>query len=114
MTYGLAYAFSVPKASKNPSGAYAIASVLSGANASVSAATALSMAPAVRSGLSVTPNDKYAAIFYPEALIARGWLSPAPRTVDQVFGTMITNITSGRAATAQAIQTASQALDAAL
>ena len=111
VTFGRLYALSIPKASKNPSGAYLAAAAMSGPKPSSAAAKALSMAPATRSSLSTT-QDKFAAIFYPQALIARGWLSPAPAATDQIFSTMIQSITSGRAQTADAVQSASQAIDA--
>ena len=111
-TYGRLYAFSIPKASHNASGAYLTSIALTGPSAASAAAKALSMAPATRSSLSGT-KEKFGSIYYPEALISRGWLSPAPAAVDQIFSTMIRSITSGRAQTADAVQTASQAIDSA-
>ncbi len=112
-TYGRLYAFSIPKASHNGSGAYLAAIALSSPSQAFTTAKALSMAPATRSSLSSASasQDKFASVYYPEALIAHGWLSPAPATVDQIFSTMIRSITSGRAQTADAVQTASQAID---
>ncbi|MBA3789419.1 extracellular solute-binding protein [Patescibacteria group bacterium] len=112
--YGLAYAFAIPKASKNPSGSFATALALGGNSVLPAAAHALSMAPSQRALLTVSPTDTFEPIYYPEALVARGWLSPAPATTDAIFSAMISNITSGRYQTHEAIPVADQALNAAL
>jgi multiple sugar transport system substrate-binding protein len=112
--YGLAYAFAIPKASGNPSGAYQAAMALTGSAVLPAAAQALSVAPAVRSLLVASPSDSFAPVYYPEALIAQGWLSPAPATTDGIFSAMITNVTSGRYQARDAVYMANQALDAAL
>ncbi|MBU0749936.1 ABC transporter substrate-binding protein [Patescibacteria group bacterium] len=112
--YALAYAFAVPKASGNKSGAFAAASelVLNGYGKDL--ARALYMAPAQRSLLQAATDDKYGAVFYPEALIAKGWLSPSPKETDAIFGTMIGNITTGRMDVQSALSTADQSLNEAL
>jgi multiple sugar transport system substrate-binding protein len=114
MTYGLTYAFSIPKASKNSSGAFLVASALVDPSNAPNALTAIGIAPANRTSITVSGTDKYAAVYYPQALISTGWLSPAPSTTDQIFGTMIRSITSGRAAVSQALETASQAINSSL
>lgn len=110
LTYGVAYAFAIPKASGNPSGAYAAAVALAAEVPANAIARSLGMAPARRASLSASPNDKYAAVFYPEALIARGWLSPAPSATDSIFSAMIGDITSGRRSVEQAVGVASRAI----
>jgi ABC-type glycerol-3-phosphate transport system substrate-binding protein len=112
--YALAYAFAIPKASKNPSGAFLTAQALSSATQLPTVAAALSMAPSQRALLTTSPSDAFSPVYYPEALISTGWLSPAPATTDSVFSAMISNITSGRLQTQDALYTADQALDAAL
>lgn len=112
--YGLAYAFAIPKASKNANGAYAAALALTDKSFVPSAAQELSMAPALGALLVSSPTDIYSPVYYPMALIAQGWLSPAPAAVDTIFSAMITNVTSGRLQPAMALSTAAQALDAAL
>lgn len=113
VTYGKAYAFSVPASSKNPGGAENVAIALSSSDFAPAVSQALSMAPALRSALSPSNNDPYAPIYFPQALIAQGWLSPSPATTDSIFSTMISNITSGRMSVGEALTTANQALDAA-
>lgn len=114
MTYGRLYAFAVPRASMNPTGALEAAFGLASSAVSPEAAKALSMAPAMRIALTPDPSDRYAAVYYPEAMVARGWLSPAPATTDGIFSGMITNVTSGRMSALQAVRAAHESLEAAL
>lgn len=114
MTYAKLYASAIPRSSANPTGALDVAFSLGSARPSAAAATAFSMAPALRSLVVAPANDRYAAVYYPEALIADGWLSPAPSVTDGIFAGMITNVTSGRSEVDQAIRDADESLDASL
>jgi ABC-type glycerol-3-phosphate transport system substrate-binding protein len=112
--YGLAYAFAVPKASHNAKGAFLAATALTGISYLPNVAQSLSMAPANRMLLTPPANDLYAAIYYPDALIANGWLSPDSVTTDSIFSAMITNISTGKYQSADAVNITDQALDTAL
>ncbi|MDB5237377.1 MAG: hypothetical protein JWL88_479 [Parcubacteria group bacterium] len=112
-TYGLAYAFAVPKATHNYSGAVAVAREFTSKDIALQAARALSMAPAQRALLTPAANDRFPAVFYREALTAKGWLSPLPAATDSIFAAMIGNISSGRSNVQDALTTADQALDSA-
>jgi len=113
-TFGKAYAFAVPKASKNALGAEKTAFALAGPSLAQTVAHVLSMAPALVSALTPAANDRYAPVYYQQALVAKGWLSPSPAVTDGIFSTMMSNITSGRMTTGQALNTANQAINAAL
>lgn len=113
VTYGRAYAFAIPRASKNSAGALEVAMTLSGKDAGPIFARAFGMAPAARMALAPNPADLYEPVYYPEALIARGWLSPAPSSTDRIFATMVSNVASGRETVNTAIVTANTALNAA-
>jgi len=112
-TYGLAYALATPRSSANPAGAFRTAIALSFAGPMQAIAEEAGMAPARRALLGEFPN-RYAEVFYPEALIAAGWLSPAPSVTDAIFSAMIQNITTGRRDVSTALLMAHQALAAAL
>lgn len=114
VTYGKVYAFAVPRASKNSSGAARVAFLLSAKDTSPAFARALGMAPARRDALAPKSGDLYEPVFYPEALIARGWLSPAPASTDRIFATMIGNVASGKETISSALSTASISIDAAI
>jgi hypothetical protein len=64
--------------------------------------------------LVADPNDPYQDVFYPEALTAKGWLSPAPSAVDTVFAAIIQNIVTGKLGTADALTAGDASLNAAL
>lgn len=113
-TYGRVYAFAIPRASVNPNGAYQVALALSDADAVPLFARAVGMAPAARMALAPNRNDLYEPVYYPEALIARAWLSPAPVITDRIFATMVSDVTSGREPVVGALNAATQALNAAL
>ncbi len=113
-TYALAYVFSIPKASKNPAGAMQVAYAL-GADAPMNAMTdILSMVPARRAIVAAGTTDRYDTLTYADALVAKGWLSPAPSATDPIFSAMIGNVTSGRMQSAQALQAAGDSLNAVL
>lgn len=112
--YALAYAFAIPRATKNYEGAYRVAQALSGKESMVPAAHALGMAPALRSELSASADDIFSPVSYPAALSARGWLSPAPVITDRVFASMINSVISGRSSVHDALVTADASLTAAL
>lgn len=114
ITYAKGYVLAVAKASDNQAGALQTAFALAQTMPSLAIAENLGVAPARRDLLSSKDNDRYAAVYYPEALAAKGWLSPSPSEVDAIFGAMIGNISSGRLEVAEALQTAGKAIDAAL
>ena len=112
-TYGLAYAFAIPKAAANFEGGFRTAVALTFHDPLKIISEGSGMAPALRVMLSDTP-DRFTELFYPQALIASGWLSPSPRTTDQVFSAMIENITTGRKDVAESLSSAELTLNAAL
>ena len=112
--YGLAYAFALPKASRNPAGAIMVAQAMTSPSYLLPVAQSLSMAPANRTILTPSANDLYSPVYYPEALWSSGWLSPPPAITDSIFGAMINTIASGQSTATNAVNTTDQALDAAL
>jgi len=113
-TYGRIYAFAIPRATVNLSGAYAAAVALSATEAEGILATAAgAVAPARRDLLSQVPADPYGAIAYGEALISHGWLSPEPALTDGIFAAMIQGVISGTTQLSEAVAKAEQSLNAA-
>ena len=114
-TYGLIYAFMIPTGAKNPSGAYAAATLLTHVPAQLALAGATGLAPASRAALaSEVPVDPVAATASASALYAAGWLSPLPKDTDAVLSAMIGNVTSGRYVLNEALATAERSLNALL
>ncbi len=114
VNYALAYAFAIPKGSGNAVGALRAARLLASAELAPQLLDGLGMAPAARALLSPAKSDIDTPVIYPQALIARGWLSPAPAATDRIFAGMITAIISGRMSVHDALTTADQSLNAAL
>lgn len=109
-TYGLIYAFMIPRGAKNPSGAYQVAASLSGAGAQAIAAGATGLAPAALDALVAPPADPVDAVSYASALYTEGWLSPAPEDTDAVFSGMISDVISGRSTLETALTSAERLL----
>ena len=109
-TYGLVYAFMIPRNAANASGAYQAAALLTNSAEQTIAANATGLAPATRNELATPPSDPVAATAYASALYAKGWLSPAPADVDQVFSSMIQSVVSGRSTLDSALTRAESSL----
>ena len=113
-TFGRAYIFALPRSSPNYEGAYRIALGLTSAEVLPAIAHALGMAPAQRALLAPAKDDLYEPVYFPQALVAKAWLSPSAAVTDRIFGTMVGNVVSGRESIRDALSTADQSLNAAL
>ena len=114
-TYGLIYAGIVPRGAKNASGGYKAAVILAGTKEQAVLASATGMAPATLAALAApTVADPVASVAATSALYARGWISPAPASVDQIFSAMISDVVTGRSDINAALVTAERSLGAAL
>jgi ABC-type glycerol-3-phosphate transport system substrate-binding protein len=94
--YGTFYGFAIPKTSRNVSGAYLAAMKLTESAIVRELTTSLGLTPAHRALYSGTPTSVYDEVLRESALIARGWLDPAPKETSTIFKTMVESITSGR------------------
>ncbi len=110
-TYARVYGLAMTKATGNPSGALAVAKALAEPVEQAALAESLSMAPASNSLLEAGSTDLYGALYYPEALVASGWVSPATSQTDMVFSVMIQNVLTGRLGVAEALNAAHQSLN---
>lgn len=113
--YGLLYTFMIPRGSQNTAGAYQAAALLTSSGEQTIAAAVTGLAPAALSNLENVPtNDPIAAVSYPEALYAKGWLSPAPADVDRIFSGMIGDVISGHSSPETALLNAEGSITALL
>ncbi|MEK7101291.1 MAG: hypothetical protein AAB921_04325, partial [Patescibacteria group bacterium] len=71
-------------------------------------------APAQLALLIPEQGSVFEPVYYPQALLARGWLSPSPSDTDVLFATMVSSITSGRQEAASAITSLDSAITAGL
>jgi ABC-type glycerol-3-phosphate transport system substrate-binding protein len=95
-TYGDFYAFAIPRGSGNIQGAYAAATFLAAPANVKPLIDALEFAPVHRALFDGSETDPFKKVVNQSALLARGWLDPAPRETGDIFKTMIEEITSGR------------------
>jgi len=114
ITYGEFHGFALVKQSRDLSSAYRMISALTSKDSLRALSETLKLPPVRRDLLKEKPNDAYLSVFYDSALISRAWLSPEPRVVDQIFGGMVSSITSGRLRLNEAIRSAHNELDRAL
>ena len=91
------YAFTIPRASKNISGAYGVAITLAAPENAQKIADGYSMAPVHRALYTGAVQDPFKAVVYESALISRGWLDPNPRESGDVFRRMVEGVTGGSA-----------------
>lgn len=94
--FGKFYALSIPRASQNPNGAFAAAQKISNPQVSARIVEALNLAPVHRNLIEEGTTDPYRRVLLTAALTARGWLDPSPSESENVFKTMIEDVTSGR------------------
>lgn len=112
--YAHVYALTIPKSGANVAGAYTVASILALPDYAFSLSSALGMAPAARSLLSARVSDVNAGVYYPLALISKGWLSPAPEVTDRIFAGMINSVINGGQRVPEALKDANDSLSNAL
>ncbi|MEK7509400.1 MAG: extracellular solute-binding protein [Patescibacteria group bacterium] len=106
---GYAYAFAVPRASKNPGGAFTAAYLLAAPGGSQLLALALGQVSARRDILAA-PAQGNDAVFKKMALLLRTWEDPNARETERIFRDMIESVTSGAAQALEAVQRAEQAM----
>jgi ABC-type glycerol-3-phosphate transport system substrate-binding protein len=111
ITSGRITGLAIPLGSQNPSGALAIAQLLSGKVASAYLSKHLGL-PSVRRDVSIATEDNAAAsVFLQSALISRTWIDPSKPASDSIFQTMIESVVSGKSQPVGAVQDAAQELN---
>lgn len=94
--YGDFYAFTIPRASKNMQGAYAVALALGNAETATAISKAYNFAPVRRELFTGNTGDSFTDIVYQSALIAHGWLDPEPNESEDIFKDMIERARAGQ------------------
>ncbi len=90
------YALTIPRASKNMQGAYAVALVLSSPENANALAHAYDFAPVHRALYNSATGDAFEDVVRQSALIARGWLDPLPEETDRLFKNMVEGALGGQ------------------
>lgn len=111
LTYGALTGVAISRSARNPQGAAAVAQRVTSREGAALFSQATGLPPARRDVAVDTSRDAVAQVFVQSALIARGWLDPAPTETDAMFKEMIESVVSGRSLPAEAISDAARLLD---
>ncbi len=110
-TTGRMYGIAIPKTAPNQLLSYTAATAFAnpaGATALVEkAGTTLALVPVLREVLAKKPeSDPYLALFYRAALLQKTWFDPNPVRTNEIFATVVREVTSGIATAGQALSKA--------
>jgi len=111
LTYGNFYALAVPKISKNTTGAFSVSGAIASGSYTASFLSAVGLQPVRKDLLAIKPPNPYQKIFFDSAIIARAWITPNPRLLDNIFTDMVSNVTSGRLNPTRAVNEASEKIN---
>lgn len=111
VTFGELYGFALLKSSSNIAPAYNLISELTSAAAVSDFLEFDDVAPARLDLISAGTSDPEKTVFYNSALIAHGWIDPDAQATDQIFQTMVEDVSTGRLDVSSSVQNASGALD---
>jgi ABC-type glycerol-3-phosphate transport system substrate-binding protein len=111
VTFGDIYGFAFLRTSPNIATAYNLVSTLISADAVSELLQFENVAPARRDVIAAGSIDPAKVVFYNSALISRAWVDPDTAKTDQIFKSMVEDISSGRMDVDGSVQKASSGLD---
>lgn len=102
------YLAAISRSTTNYAAAFKSATLLSSAGAALKWAPARTdIVPAQKAALMASPERSAdTPVFYSSALWGRTWIDPNAKSSDNVFGTMIGDVTAGRTSTGDAVKNA--------
>ncbi|MDD4803691.1 MAG: extracellular solute-binding protein [Candidatus Pacebacteria bacterium] len=106
VTYGDIYGFSFIRTSPNLTAAFNTISLITGNQAISSLLEITNIAPARKDLISLGSSSSAKTVFYNSALISRGWVDPNTKRTDEIFQSMVENITTGRLKVDESVQKA--------
>lgn len=104
--YGIFYGFALPRSSNNPAGAKKVALQFSTPSIASIFVDVLNLAPVHRVLIANRPSDPIKSVLFQTSLISQGWLDPSPQESNDIFRSMVEEVTSGKARTSQAVNDA--------
>ncbi len=110
--YAAVTAFAIPKASKNPSGAFTAARLMTDREMLRALSDVTGLPPVRRDLLSVPESNPYKVQFNKAALISRTWLDPNAEESDRILKNMIDSIKSGKMTVSESVAAADMQLKA--
>ncbi|HCB35646.1 MAG: hypothetical protein A2W52_03080 [Candidatus Taylorbacteria bacterium RIFCSPHIGHO2_02_49_25] len=114
ITYGKLTGVAILRTSSKKSVGLQVALTLASARGLSFLRAKTGLPPVHRGLLTIKPTDVFGAIMHESAFRARGFLDPDPKVSAEVFKNMIESVTSGRARSREAIQTAQTELQEAM
>lgn len=102
----------IPRGSKNPQGALAVAQAFTSKAIQPQVTTSLFLPSIRRDSFIGNPNDPYAAMFQQSALLSFAFLDPDPMSSDSILKRMVENVFSGKLQVSEATRSASDELQA--
>lgn len=106
ITFGELYGFAFLKSSPNITPAFTIVSTLTSPSAVAEFLQFSGGAPARTDLIAGGTADPRKTVFYNSALIARGWVDPNMSSTNQIFGNMVSDITTGNLTVDDSVQKA--------
>lgn len=107
---GITHAFVVPRTSKNPIGAKAVAYILAGPENARLFSAQFNLPSARRDVLSEKGSGTVRDFFNKQAIIVRSWIDPDPARTGEIFRAMIEDTVSGSLLLGEAVQRADRQL----
>ncbi|TAJ12907.1 extracellular solute-binding protein [Patescibacteria group bacterium] len=102
----------IPRGSKNPQGALAVAQAFTSKSIQPQITNSLFLPSVRRDSFVGNPNDPYVAMFQQSALLSFAFLDPDPMSSDSIFKRMVENVFSGKLQVSEATRNASAELQA--
>lgn len=112
ITSGRVYGVAISRGTRNPAVALEAGLQLVSRDNALALVEILGLSPARRDLLSTKPRETLGSVFYSSALQTRAWVDPNPVGTSAVFQEAVESVTSGRARTSGAVNTASRGLEA--
>ena len=110
LTYGRLTGLAVARTASNPTGALAVAELLSGQVGAGALASAFKLPVVRRDVAQDTSGSAAASVFSQAAVMARSWMDPNEQKTDDIFKTMIESVVTGASLPDKAVSDAAQAL----
>ena len=107
ITFGEMQAIAIAKNGARTGASFQVAYLLTGKDISDEIGKVFKLPPPRRDILAVKQTDSFNSVFYDSALMARGWLDPAPKETYTILKDMAEGISSGRFRVSEAVSQAS-------
>ncbi|MCX6717602.1 MAG: extracellular solute-binding protein, partial [Candidatus Taylorbacteria bacterium] len=111
ITFGELYGFAILKNSPNILASYNLISYLTGVESVPVFLKFVGGAPARKDLINLGSQDPVESIFYSSAIISKGWIDPDFDKTNQIFQSMVEDITTGKLSIENSVQKASGDLD---